>query len=274
LKLEFFFVFVLSLGLGLCCKDKKKSGHPPGALKKDEKVSSNPRVWRARIKNTIEHNTEVFTQGLLIHQNKFYESSGNYGRSALRVMSYPQGKELAARGIESAYFAEGIAIWNDKIYQLTWREGRCLIYNLPDLERLPSLRYNGEGWGLATGPQSLIMSNGSATLYFRDPTSFAIIREIEARDQGRPVPNLNELEWVESEIWANVWLSKMIVRIDPRDGSVLGWVDLDPLYDYISSDEHVDVLNGIAYNPKEKRLFVTGKYWPLIFELDIHELFP
>jgi glutamine cyclotransferase len=216
------------------------------------------------------HDPSAFTQGLVISNGELFEGTGLEGESTLRKVDLESGNVLQIRELDEEYFGEGIAILNDRIYQLTWQSGVALVYDADTFELLETFSYDGEGWGLTTDGQRLIMSDGTDTLVFRDPETFDVTGQVDVRDSGIPVANLNELEYVEGEIWANVWQTDRVARIDPASGQVVGWIDLSGL---LSEEEReaydVDVLNGIAYDSKSERIFVTGKLWPKLFEIEL-----
>jgi len=176
------------------------------------------------------------------------------------------GRFYAALG--ERYFGEGIAILGGRLYQITWMNGAAVVYNLDTFEVERTMQYDGEGWGLTHDGKELIMSDGSATIRFRDPQTFAVTREIEVRDNGMPLAMLNELEYIDGEIWANIWYDDRIARISPADGKVLGFIDLSTLYPKSARGSEA-VLNGIAYDAAAKRLFVTGKNWPQLYEIEV-----
>jgi glutamine cyclotransferase len=215
------------------------------------------------------HDNDSFTQGLVVHNGWFYESSGQYGDSGLRRIDIETGKVKQKRNIEDGYFAEGLTILNGKIYQLTWREQVCFVYDLEKFNVLQELNYNGEGWGLTNDGTNLIMSDGTHLIRFLDPNNLRILRTISVLDNGQPLMKLNELEYVKGEIWANIWYDNRIVRINPNDGKILGWIDLTGIIPKDADEDDGEVLNGIAYDAAGDRLFVTGKRWRKLFEIKI-----
>lgn len=224
-------------------------------------------VYRYRIVNTFPHDKNAFTQGLEFHNGYLYESTGLNGQSSLRKVELRTGRVLQIHRLPDEYFAEGITIFGDRIYQLTWQNGVCFVYNLNNFRQETQFRYYGEGWGLTNDGKHLIMSDGSETITFRDPETFVEVRKITVRAQGKPVRSLNELEYIEGEIWANIWHSDMIARIDPQSGVVKAWVDMEGLP--VPNRGLEDVLNGIAYDRQTKRIFVTGKNWSKLFEIEL-----
>ena len=214
------------------------------------------------------HDPNAFTQGLAIAGGQLYEGTGLYGQSTIRKVDLTTGRVEKRRPIDAMYFGEGIAILGDHLYELTWQHGIGIVYDLATFSQQRTFQYTGEGWGLTQDGKQLILSDGSAKLRFLDPQTFATLREIDVRDHGQAVTKLNELEYVEGEIWSNVWYDDRIARISPATGEVLGWIDLAALYPKSARSSEA-VLNGIAYDAAAKRLFVTGKNWPQLYEIEI-----
>jgi glutaminyl-peptide cyclotransferase len=216
------------------------------------------------------HDVDAFTQGLVVHDGKFYEGTGQYRKSTLRKVQINNGKVLAQVSLDQIYFGEGITILNGKIYQLTWKNNRCFVYDLQSMRFEKSMIYTYEGWGLTNDGKELIVSDGTANIRFVDPESFQEKRRIQVVDVKKPVQKINELEWVDGEIWANIWYEDVIARIAPDSGKVIGWVDMRKVYP-MSGRERESVMNGIAYEPSTKRLFITGKNWPKVFEVQLNK---
>lgn len=231
--------------------------------------SNKANITSYTVVNTWPHDREAFTQGLIFHEGKFLESTGQEGRSSLRLVEPETGNILKRVHVPSPYFAEGITLLHGKVYQLTWEDQKGFIYDASSLEKTGEFKYFGEGWGLTTDGQHLILSDGSNRLRFLSPDNFQVTKTIAVVDKGRPINNLNELEFVEGEIYANVWHQDRIARIDPKSGSVNGWIDLTGLLQPGEVTDEEAVLNGIAYDPQTKRLFVTGKMWPKLFEVKL-----
>lgn len=221
------------------------------------------------VKNVYPHDTGAFTQGLFFHEGCIYESTGLNGKSILARKEVITGKSLQEVKISYKYFGEGIAVLKRNIYQLTWQNETLLIYSVRSFKKIREIKYRGEGWGLTSDGKHLLMSDGSSTITFRDPDSFKVVREIHVRDGETPVDHLNELEFIKGEIWANIFTEDIIVRISPKNGKVTGWINLSALRSYLPRNDSVDVLNGIAYDVNTDRIFVTGKYWPKIFEIQL-----
>jgi glutamine cyclotransferase len=230
-------------------------------------VPSEP-VYSFCVVHTYPHDPEAFTQGLVYHDGFIYEGTGLRGRSSLRRVELQSGKILQVHSLEQRFFGEGIAIFGDKLYQLTWQSGLGFIYDWRSFEPLGTWQYEGEGWGLTHDGTHLIMSDGTSTLRFLDPETLQVVRQVEVRARSGPVVRLNELEYVRGEVYANVWQTDRIVRIDPQSGAVVGWIDLSGLLSGVDGSQ-VDVLNGIAYDAEGDRLFVTGKLWPKLFEIEL-----
>ncbi len=219
--------------------------------------------------NTYPHDPAAFTQGLIFKEGYLFESTGNYGHSSLRKVDLESGKVLQIRKNDAGIFAEGLTDFKAQLFQLSWKAGVAFQYGMKSFDLVKSFHYSGEGWGLTRLGDQLIMSDGSSNLRFLDPATFKESRRISVTRYGRPVKYLNELEMVKGEIYANVWRSNQIVIISPKDGQVTGVIDLSGLLKPHSYRNRVDVLNGIAYDPEKERLFVTGKYWPWLFEIRI-----
>lgn len=215
------------------------------------------------------HDPTAYTQGLLFHAGTLYESTGRRGQSSVRAVDLESGRVIEKQDLAWQYFGEGLALYDGRLYQLTWTAGTGFVYSLEGLERQATFRYTGEGWGLTFDGAHFILSDGSDTLRFYNPADFSLDRTVEVADEAGPVEDLNELEWVDGEVWANVWKLDRIARIDPGTGEVTGWIDLAGLLDTADAGAHAGVLNGIAYDPAAQRLFVTGKNWPRLFEIEI-----
>lgn len=217
---------------------------------------------------SFPHDPEAFTQGLAFVDGTLYEGTGLAGASSIRRVDLETGEVLQARPLDESHFGEGIAVVDGLLYQLTWRNNVGFAYDPATFDLRRTFAYRTEGWGLASDGSRLIMSDGTSRLTFRDPATFAELGAVAVRDGTTAVANLNELEYVAGEIWANVWRTDRIARIDPATGLVRSWVDLTGL---LTEDDRegrrVDVLNGIAYDAATGRLFVTGKLWPKLFEI-------
>lgn len=216
------------------------------------------------------HDTGAFTEGLFWRDGFLYESTGLEGRSSIRKVTLETGIPEQERMIDSRYFGEGIVDWKGKLIELTWKDQMGFIYDLGSFEKTGQFSYAGEGWALTRDDSRIIMSDGTAFLRFLDPETLKETGRVQVTDDGKPVDNINELEFVKGEVLANIWQTDRIVRIDPKSGKVTGWVDLAGLLgDADLAAGQVDVLNGIAYDAAADRLFVTGKFWPKLFEIKL-----
>lgn len=228
-------------------------------------------VYQIKVIKTFPHDPSAYTQGLLIHNGFFYESTGLTGHSTLRKVEISSGKVLKTTKVQGNHFAEGIEIYKDKIFQLTWITQTCFVYNLNTFELTGSFSYRGEGWGLTKIDDKLIMSNGSNILKFINPANFEEVKTLAVNDGVNPIFSLNELEYIKGEIWANIYQSSKIARINPETGYVNSYVDLSSLYKYVSAGDNPDVLNGIAYDIDNDKIYVTGKYWSYVFLIEVIE---
>ncbi len=217
--------------------------------------------------NSFPHDRGAFTQGLIYRDGFLYESTGLNGRSSLRKVELATGKVLQQVDVDPAHFAEGLTDWKNRLVQITWQTQTGFVYDLETFKLEKTFAFPGEGWGLAHDGKHLILSDGSATLRFLDPKTYAEVRRVEVRYEGKPLAQLNELEMVGDELFANVWGTNFLVVIDPASGRVTGQVDLAGLLPEADRKPPIDVLNGIAWDAAGKRLFVTGKLWPKVFEL-------
>jgi len=221
--------------------------------------------------NVYPHDSAAFTQGLVFHQGALYESTGLNGSSSLRRVELETGKVLNKKVVPAEFFAEGLALFNGRLYQLTWQTQRGFVYDLDSFNILRDFSYTGEGWGLTHDTRSLIMSDGTNRIRFLNPDTFDVQRVITVQDNGRDIAQLNELEYIKGEIYANIWQTDRIARIDPQSGRVTAWVNLSGLLSPEDLARPVDVLNGIAYDEASDRLFVTGKLWPKLFEIKLKQ---
>jgi glutamine cyclotransferase len=222
-----------------------------------------------RVARVYPHDRGAFTQGLEYHDGVLYESTGLEGRSGIRRVELETGRVLDWKPLSEPMFGEGITVFQGEIFQLTWQHQTGFVYRQSDFALVRRFRYPGEGWGLTNDGRYLYMSDGSDEIRVWDPATLSEVRRIQVHDGERRVRLLNELEWVDGEIFANIWQTNRIVRISPVDGKVTGWVDLDGLLSAEDQAEPVDVLNGIAYDAPNGRLFVTGKLWPKLFEIGL-----
>jgi len=236
-----------------------------------------PKQYSYRVVAAYPHDPNAFTQGLLFDQGMLYEGTGLYGESTLRRVTLETGGVEQTISLPAQYFGEGITVVGDRIFQLTWRENSGFIYDKNSFEQLAQFHYATEGWGLTYDGSNLILSDGSDHLYFLDPENQQVVKElavtmVDPIDQVRKgVVRLNELEYIDGEIYANIWQTDMIVRIEPDSGNVTGLINLSGILPAEERRADTDVLNGIAYLPNEQRLFITGKKWPKLFEIELIE---
>jgi glutamine cyclotransferase len=226
-------------------------------------------VYGYRTVNAYRHDPAAFTQGLAFADGWLYEGTGRRGQSTLRRVELESGIVRQLYQLPDRFFGEGVTVFGDRIIQLSWQSGTGFVYDRRSFARLEEFSYSTEGWGLTHDGKSLILSDGSATLRFLDPETFAETGQVEVFDSDGPVTKLNELEYVKGEIYANVWPTDRIARIDPATGRVAGWIDLTGLLRPEEYPAPIDVLNGIAYDAAGDRLFVTGKLWPRLFEIEL-----
>ena len=225
-------------------------------------------IWRHEVVRAYPHDRDAFTQGLVFRDGALFESTGLNGKSSLRLVDLTTGRVTRRVSVDRRYFAEGLAAWGPNLVQLTWETGIGFVYDRASFKLLRTFTYQGEGWGLTDDGRQLVMSDGSSTLRFLDPVTFAVTRRLTVTDGPRAIDHLNELEVVDGLIFANVWLTDRIAVVDPADGRVVGWLDLADLVPPGASGNAV--LNGIAYDSGTKRLFVTGKLWPTLYEIRAH----
>jgi glutamine cyclotransferase len=223
-------------------------------------------VYGYEVVRTYPHDPRAFTEGLFLRDGFLYESTGLEGASSIRKIVLETGSVENERSISSQFFGEGIIDWKDKLIELTWKNQVGFIYGIDDFETKGQFSYAGEGWALTRDDKRLIMSDGTSRLRFLDPETLKEIGGVTVTDQGKPVDQLNELEWVKGEVYANIWQTDRIARIDPATGHVTGWIDLTGLLP-VQDRDRADVLNGIAYDAKADRLIVTGKLWPRLYEI-------
>ena len=224
-----------------------------------------------RIVNTYPHDRHAFTQGLIFLDGFLYESTGLHGRSSVRKVRLETGEVLQQRAVDPKYFAEGLTDWGTKLIQLTWQTNVGFVYDRATFQPERSFPYTGEGWGITHDNTRLIMSDGTAAggLRFLDPETMRETGRVVVRDRGRPVQYVNELEYIRGEVWANIWQTDRLVRINPKTGDVVAWVDLTGLLPRTEVLEQGAILNGIAYDAAGDRIFVTGKLWPKLFEIRV-----
>lgn len=227
-------------------------------------------VYDFKVVRTYPHDPSAFTEGLLYRDGYLYESTGLNGKSSIRKVALESGKVLQSKDIPPQYFGEGLAAVGDTLVNLTWQTQTGFVFDLATFEQRSTFAYPGEGWGLTSNGKELAMSDGTAVLRFLDPKTFLEVRRVKVTADGIPVDQVNELEWVGDEIFANLWHTNTIARIDPASGKITGWIDLSKLYPAAGTGLNGEnVMNGIAYDAEKKRLFVTGKLWPKLYEIKI-----
>ncbi len=252
------------------------NNNPSGSTNNEPAVLADPPAMQYSVVNVYPHDTASFTQGLVIHNGKMYESTGGSheyppNKSWVGIVDMNSGKILQKAPLDPAFFGEGITILNEKIYQLTWQSHKGFVYDAKTLARLQEFPLKTEGWGITNDSTHLIISDGSSNLYFIDPTTFATAKVLGVTDNNGPVSDLNELEYINGVIYANKWESNYIYKIDPSNGKVLGRADLTNLVSQYMKDLRNDrmdaVLNGIAYDAATGKTYITGKLWPKLFEV-------
>lgn len=256
----YFFIVLLTIALFLI-----KIAPAPGSSGVEPSITN----YDWRVVRILPHDPDAFTQGLIFRDGFFYESTGRRGKSSLRKIRPATGEILQQRQVDPEYFAEGLTDWDDRLIQLTLSSGTGFVYDLQTLERTGEFHFTGEGWGLTNNGDRLIMSDGSSVLRFLDPETFEETGQLNVTENGEPVTDLNELEMIGGKIFANVLFSNQIVEIDPENGMVTGRIDLQKLVEKVEYESSVNVLNGIAYDAGNDRIFITGKLWPDLYEIEI-----
>lgn len=260
--------------LTLCCAALPGCAGQSRKVAEDKKDGADKKPVAAAVKvdrfnyqkvSEYNHDTGAYTQGLFFYDGKLYESAGQYGESSLRIVDLETGKVLKRKNFPRKYFLEGACVLDGRLYVLTWQENVCFVCDPATLEQQATLRYQGEGWGLTTDGQSLIMSDGSSVIRYRNPQTFAVEREVTVRYNGKELAWLNELEYFGGRIWANVYGLELLVCIDPETGNVLSDIDCRGILPANLKKPTTDVFNGIAYDAAHDALYVTGKYWPKLF---------
>jgi glutamine cyclotransferase len=261
-------VVVLTCALTLGCREAALSRSADSTAVRPAADVRAPASYRATVVRSYPHDTAAFTEGLFMLDGRLYESTGLHGKSELREVDLATGAVRRRVPLDSAYFGEGIAALGGRVYQLTYRSGTALTYDLTTLRRrATTFSYPGQGWGMTTDGESLIMSDSTARLRFLDPATFAVRRTLDVHDGGSPVSLLNELEWVDGAILANVWQSDQIVRVDPATGAVTAWIDASGIPAAADRTGREDVLNGIAYDAAAGKLYLTGKHFARLYEV-------
>jgi glutamine cyclotransferase len=245
-------------------------GKPPMPVKPSETKTDyvNPVSLSYSIINTYPHDTSSFTQGLIVYNDKLYEGTGENGQSKLLLVDLKSGKAQTEVKLDDKYFGEGITILHDTIYQLTWQNKIVFAYSLKDFKKIKEFSINTEGWGITTDGKNLIVSDGTSNLYFYEPSTFRLLRTQAVTDAGTPAYNMNELEYIDGYVYANQWQLPYIFKIDPNSGQVVAKADVTEIWNRIKiKDPLADVPNGIAYDSAQKKLYITGKRWPELYEI-------
>lgn len=243
----------------------------PSLIIPSEQIDAAPTHYTYTVINAWPHDPTAFTQGLVFYNGTLLESTGLNGESTLRVVELTTGRVQKKISLSSEYFAEGLTLMGSRAYQITWRNHQGFIYDVKTFRREGEFTYDGEGWGLTSDGQSLVLSDGTDQIRFIDPATFQVVRTIHVTAAGASITRINELEWIKGEIFANVWLTNTVIRIDPLNGTVNGIIDFSDLLPADQRKPGTDVLNGIAYDPAGDRLLITGKRWPTIFEVHLIE---
>ena len=278
-------IFLFSISLSLACGGAANTAKPN--VNTNVKTSPSNQtgsplpVYGYEVVKTYPHDPKAFTEGLFYNNGFLYESTGEEGRSSLRKVELETGKVVQKFDLPREDFGEGIALLNDKIYQLTWRQGLGRVFDAKDFKLLKEFHYQGDGWGMTTDGKNLILTQGTHIIKVMDPETFATVKTIPVmREDGKPLMQINELELIKGELWSNVWHSEdadilgkpnYIARIDPNSGKLLGWINLDGISpdDQKGEDKRENTLNGIAYDAEKDRIFVTGKQWKKLYEIKI-----
>ena len=250
-----------------------KNGKPNTTITRFMVILSDkaPKRYSYRIIHTYPHDRNAFTQGLFYNNGVFYEGTGQETGSSLREVELTTGKVIRQLNLDPSLFGEGITLYKNRIYQVTWRSKVGFVYDMHTFNLLNKIFYQTEGWGLTTKGDRIVMSDGTNVLYFFEPEMFTTVSHLEVYDNEKKVDQLNELEYINGEIWANIWMTDLIARIDPVSGRVVGYIDLKGLLNDTDTNTGIDVLNGIAWDKEGGRIFVTGKNWPKLFEIKITE---
>jgi len=245
------------------CKNNDNNNHQNGITN-----PPGPQMISYSIINSYPHDTSSFTQGLAIYNGAMYEGTGEYGHSKLIRVDIKTGKIENQVAMDDKYFGEGITVLNDTIYQLTWKENKVFAYTLNDFKKIKEFTINSEGWGITTDGKELIVSDGSSNLYFYDPSTFRLLRKQGVTEGGSLAFNLNELEYIDGYIYANQWQAPYILKIDPQSGQIVAKANLQMVWDRAKAiDPFADVPNGIAYDSATKKIYITGKRWPELYEI-------
>jgi glutaminyl-peptide cyclotransferase len=264
-------VYTVSTGRKSLKATAFRDGKPQNTITRFMVIFSDivPKSYGYRVVNSYPHDRDAFTQGLIFDHGVFYEGTGQKAESTLREVDPSTGRVLRQHNLDAALFGEGITLYNDMIFQVTWENKVGFVYDRATFRQLNKIFYQTQGWGLTTVDNRIVMSDGTNVLYFLEPETFTVTSSLEVYDNSKKVDQLNELEYIEGEIWANIWTSDQIARIDPQSGKVLGYINLKGILPRSEREPETDVLNGIAYDAQGKRIFVTGKRWPKLYEIQV-----
>ena len=235
----------------------------------EEGLAQKAKEFKIKVLETLPHDRGAYTQGLFFHNGNLYESCGQYGSSSFRKVDLKSGKDLRRLNFDGRYFIEGSCVHNGLLYILTWQEHKCFVYDINSLKYLGELYNPREGWGLTSNGKDLILSDGTESIYFLDPQTFAVRRSVKVKYNGKPINMINELEYINGEIWANVYTTDYILTIDPATGNVKGKIDCKGLLPNSLRTVTTDVLNGIAQNQATGEIYLTGKYWPKMYKVEV-----
>ena len=261
-------IFSLVLLISLIACKNKDNNHTNG----DKIPPDSPKGMTHSIVGTYPHDTSSYTQGLIIYNGNMYEGTGNYGHSMLKQVDMKTGKAIREISLDKKYFGEGVTILNDTVYQLTWKEKTVFVYTLKDFKKIKEFSVDIEGWGLTNDGKNLIVSTGSSDLFYYDPSTFKLIKAQTITDAGSPTHDINELEYINGFIYANQYQAPYIFKIDPASGQIVAKADLTGMWDRIKAiDPEADVPNGIAYDAATKKIYITGKWWPELYEVQFSQ---
>lgn len=279
--MRFYLIILLAVFTFACGSNPPVNKTNTNTNSSPKTTTVNPPTYGYQVVNTYKHDPNAFTEGLFFHNGFLYESTGLDGKSDLRKVELETGKVVQSYKLPKTSFGEGITLFNGKIYQLTYEEGVCRVFDAETFQYLKEFKYTGEGWGMTNDGKNLIMTDRTHILRFVDPETFQTVRTVPVfRENGKPLMQINELEYIKGEIWANVWHSEEpevlgkpnhIVRLDPNSGKILGWINLDGISPDDVERDSENTLNGIAYDEKTDRVFVTGKNWKKLFEIKLNQ---